>query len=417
MPEFLKLTPIKQALETLLSNVEVSITYESVKTINALGRVTAKPIHSPIPLPQFPRSTVDGYAVRASDTFGASEGLPAYLHVVGEIHMGSSPSFDIHSGESGLIHTGGMLPNSCNAVVMIEYTQQVGEDMVEILRPAAVGENTIKVAEDVREGEEVIHGGVRIRPPEIGGLAALGLMELEVARKPLVGIISTGDEVVPPDHGLSPGQVRDINSYTLSALMVQAGGIPKCYGIIPDQAEQLYSVAARALNECDVVLITAGSSASARDLTAQVINRLGSPGVLVHGVAIKPGKPTILGVCNHKVVIGLPGNPVSAFVVAGFFVVPVVESLLGLSNVAVYPRLHARLSTNLPSEAGREDWVAGRLYSDQSGYMVDPIFSKSNLIFSLVRANCLIRVPLDANGLPGDTIVEVQLLSFTSLPK
>jgi molybdopterin molybdotransferase len=417
MPEFLKLTPIKQALETLLSHVEVNIVSERIKTIDALGRVTAKPVQSPIPLPQFPRSTMDGYAVRANDTFGASEGLPAYLHVVGEVLMGSSPGFDINPGEAGVIHTGGMLPNSCNAVVMLEYTQPVGTDTVEILRPAAVGENTIKIGEDVKEGEEVIHRGVRIRPPEVGGLAALGVMELEVARRPVVGIISTGDEVVPPDHDLSPGQVRDINSYTLATLMIQAGAIPKRYGIIPDQPGELLSIATQALTECDVLLIAAGSSASARDLTARVINQLGTPGVLVHGVAIKPGKPTILAICNHKVVIGLPGNPVSALVVAGFFVVPVVESLLGLSNVATYARIHARLSTNLASEAGREDWIAGRLYMDQSGYVVDPIFSKSNLIFSLVRANCLIRVPLDANGLAADTIVEVQLLSFTSLPK
>ncbi len=417
MPEFLKLTPIKQALEVLLSHVEVNIGSERVKTIDALGRVTAKPVISPIPLPQFPRSTMDGYAVRASDTFGASEGLPAYLHVKGEIHMGTTPGFDIQAGEAGLIHTGGMLPNSCNAVVMLEHTQKVGEDTVEILRPVAVGENTIKVGEDVQEGEEVIQRGERIHPPEMGGLAALGIVELEVVRKPVVGIISTGDEVVPPDHDLLPGQVRDVNSYTLSSLMELSGASPKRYGIIPDQADKLLSISARALNECDMVLIAAGSSASARDITAQVINQLGSPGLLVHGVAIKPGKPTILAVCSHKVVIGLPGNPVSAFVVAGFFAVPVVESLLGLSNVAVYPRIPARLSNNLPSEAGREDWVAGRLYSNQSGYVVDPIFSKSNLIFSLVRANCLIRVPLDANGLSADTIVEVQLLSFSSLPK
>jgi molybdopterin molybdotransferase len=236
-------------------------------------------------------------------------------------------------------------------------------------------------------------------------------MELEVAKKPIVGIISTGDEVVSPDQDLLPGQVRDINSYTLATLMEQAGAIPKSYGIIADQADRLQAIANQALDECDVVLITAGSSASVRDLTARVINKLGSPGVLVHGVAIKPGKPTILAICNHKVVIGLPGNPVSALVIAGFFVVPVVESLLGLSSLARHTRILARLSTNVPSQAGREDWIAGRLYTDQTGYIVDPIFSKSNLIFSLVRANSMIRVPADANGLSAGTIVEVQLLS------
>lgn len=411
MPEFLKLIPTQQALQILLSEMQVKVSREHVLAINALGRVTAESIYSPIPLPTFPRSTVDGYAVRAADTFGASESLPAYIRLIGEIHMGSSPGFDINPGETGLIHTGGMLPDSSNAVVMVEYTQQVGEDTVEILRSVAVGENIIKIGEDVQSGEEVIPSGVRIRPAEIGGMAALGRLELEVAKKPLIGLISSGDEVVPPDGKLSPGQVRDINSYSLSALIDQAGAIPNRYGIFLDQADQLEAIAAKALDECDVVIITAGSSASARDLTARVINNLGSPGVLVHGVNIKPGKPTILAICNHKVVIGLPGNPVSALVIAGLFVVPVIESLLGMNNVGVRIRLQAKLSINVPSQAGREDWVAARLYDSASGYQVDPIFSKSNLIFSLVRANSLIRVPPDATGLSAGDMVEVQLLS------
>ncbi len=410
MPEFLKLIPTQQALQTLISNLEIRISQERVPTLSAMGRVTAKTIYSPIPLPTFPRSTVDGYAVRASDTFGASESLPAYLRMIGEIHMGSSPGFDINSGETGLIHTGGMLPDSSNAVVMLEYTQTVGTDTVEVLRPVAVGENIIKVGEDVHPGEEVIQVGVRIRPSEIGGLAALGMVEIEVAKKPVVGIISSGDEVIPPEANLMPGQVRDINSYTLSALVEQAGAISKRYGIIPDQVDQLSMTAKRSLDECDVVVITAGSSASARDLTARVINQLGAPGVLVHGVNIKPGKPTILAVCNHKVVIGLPGNPVSALVIASLFLVPVVESLLGIVNVGVRPIMHARLSTNIPSQAGREDWVAAHLTSDLNGYSVEPIFSKSNLIYSLVRANGMIRVPAEATGLAAGDIVEVQLL-------
>jgi molybdopterin molybdotransferase len=411
MPEFLKLIPTQQALQILLSEMQVKVSRERVLLINALGRVTADPIYSPIPLPTFPRSTVDGYAVRAADTFGASESLPAYLRVIGEIDMGTSPSFDINPGETGLIHTGGMLPDSSNAVVMVENTQQVGADTVEILRSVAIGENIIKIGEDVQSGEEVIPPGVRIRPQEIGGMAALGILELEVAKKPIIGIISSGDEVIPPTGKLLSGQVRDINSYSLSALIDQAGAVPKRYGIFPDQADQLETIATQALDECDVVLITAGSSASARDLTARVINKLGTPGVLVHGVNIKPGKPTILAICQRKVVIGLPGNPVSALVIAGLFVIPVIESLLGIKNVGVRTRLLAKLNTNIPSQAGREDWVAAWLSTSTSGYQVDPIFSKSNLIFSLVRANCMIRVPPDATGLSAGDLVEVQLFS------
>lgn len=411
MPEFLQLIPVEQALQILLSQLEVKIVSERVPSLTSLGRVTTAPINSPLSLPSFPRSTVDGYAVRAADTFGASESLPAYLRVIGEILMGSSPGFDINPGEAGLIHTGGMLPESSNAVVMLEYTQPVGSDTVEILRSVAVGENIIKVGEDVKTGEEVIPKGRRIRSAEIGGLAALGIVELDVARKPVIGIISSGDEVIPPEGKLHPGQVRDINSYSLSALIEQAGGIARRYGILPDQEEILLATSERALKECDVLVITAGSSASARDLTARVINKLGSPGVLVHGVNIKPGKPTILALCNHKVLVGLPGNPVSALVIAGLFVVPVVESLLGLVDVGVRRKLSARLTTNVPSLAGRQEWVAARLSETSEGYQVEPIFSKSNLIFSLVRANCMIYVPADATGLSSGELVDVYLLT------
>ena len=410
MPEFLKLIPTQQALQILLSHLEVNVTPERIRTIDALGRVTACSVHSAIPLPTFPRSTVDGYAVRASDTFGVSDSLPAYLRLIGEIHMGSAPGFDINHGEAGLIHTGGMLPDSSDAVIMLEYTQTIGSDTVEVMRPVAIGENTIKVGEDVQLGEEVIRAGVRIRPAEIGGLAALGMVEVEVAKKPVVGILSSGDEVVDPEDDIQPGLVRDINSYSLSALLEHTGAIPRRYGVYPDQYDQIYGNAAQALRECDVVIITAGSSASARDLTSRVINNLGEPGVLVHGVNIKPGKPTILAMCSHKVVIGLPGNPVSALVIASLFIVPVIEALLGLSNVAVRQKFFARLGTNVPSQAGREDWVAAHLAMDPNGYHVDPIFSKSNLIFSLVRANSMIRVPPDATGLSAGDMVEVYLL-------
>ena len=238
--------------------------------------------------------------MRARDTFGAGESLPAYLKCRYEIPMGAKPVFTLEAGVCALIHTGGMLPEGADAVVMVEHTQSAHQDEIEILRAAAPGENVIVIGEDVAEGEQVIKAGVRLRPAEIGGLSALGIVSLQVVRRPVVGLISSGDEVVSPEKPLAPGQVRDVNSFSLSALVERAGGVPIRFGIIPDEFDLLRETAERALHETDLLVITAGSSASARDLTSRVIETLGQPGVLVHGVNTRPGKPTILAVCGGQ---------------------------------------------------------------------------------------------------------------------
>jgi molybdopterin molybdotransferase len=410
MPEFLELVPPSQALDRLLSHLPANPSPENVGTVSALGRVTAAPVTAPHALPVFPRSTVDGYAVIAADTHGASDTLPAYLRVIGEVLMGAAAGFELRRGCCALIHTGGMLPRGADAVVMVEHTQTVRTGEVEILRSLAEGENVIKAGEDVLAGQEVLPDGVRLRPAEIGGLMALGVTQVAVARQPRVGIISSGDELVPPYLQPGPGQVRDINAYTLRALVEQVGGMPILYGIQPDRAAELLAAARQALQECDVVVITAGSSASTRDLTAEVIHALGEPGILVHGVNVRPGKPTILAVCAGKTVIGLPGNPVSALVIASLFVIPVLEVLLGLRQHLPRPGVSAALALNLPSQAGREDWVPVRLVESPEGYLAEPVFGKSNLIFTLARADGLIRIPAEANGLPAGARVEVVYL-------
>jgi molybdopterin molybdotransferase len=410
MPEFLELLPPTKALSYWLDFIPKNITdVERLAVVDALGRVTTRTVISPEALPAFPRSSVDGYAVRAADTFGASESLPAYLIVKGELPMGKAPPFDLQPGEAALIHTGGMLPAGSNAVVMLEYTQSSRENEIEVLRAVAEGENILKPGEDVQQGEEIISAGVRLRPAEIGGLMALGILEIEVLQKPRVGILSTGDEVVPPEATVQPGQVRDINSYSLSALVELAGGIAERYGIFPDRAEALEAGLKEALDECDAVIITAGSSASTRDLTAEVINRMGKPGVLVHGLNIRPGKPTILAVCDGKPVIGLPGNPVSALVIAYLFVQPALNRLCGVSGL-IRPGVRARLTVNLPSQAGREDYYPARLIQKEGQWLADPIFYKSNLIFSLSRADGLVHIPEDATGLGAGEEAEVYLL-------
>ena len=414
MPEFLTLLPPDQARDKLLAHLSApTIDSDSINILQASGRVTASDITAPHPLPDFQRTTVDGYAVRAKDTFGATDSLPAYLNLIGEVPMGDSPSFEIGTGQCALIHTGGMLPKGADAVVMLEYTQQSGTNEIEIFKSVADGENIIRIGEDVAQGQIVIPKGTVLRPAEIGGLTALGFMSLRVARKVLVGLISTGDEVIDPSQAPRPGQVRDINSYTLGALVEKTGGATKRYGIIADQFSALKDAAAQALSECDVVIITAGSSASTRDMTAEVIRQLGEPGVLVHGINTRPGKPTILGVCAGKAVIGLPGNPVSALVNGYLFVVPVIERLLGMlpKPKATVPAI---LTVNLPSQAGREDWWPVKLIVNRSSsivhYDAEPIFGKSNLIFTLASADGLLRIVPDATGLSAGETVEVVLV-------
>jgi molybdopterin molybdotransferase len=280
---------------------------------------------------------------------------------------------------------------------------------VEVIRPVAPGENVIRTGEDVAEGQVVIEKGRLIRPAEIGGLVALGNMDLRVAKKVKVGIISSGDEVIAPRLQPRPGQVRDANGYSLAALVGRSGGEASHFGIAPDDLGALQALARDAHSNTDVVVITAGSSAGSRDMTADVINSLGKPGVLVHGINTRPGKPTILGVCAGKAVIGLPGNPVSALVNGYLFVVPIIEKLLGMLP-HLRPVTTARLAVNLASQAGREDWWPVRLHMEQDGYRADPIFGKSNLIFTLAAADGLLRIPPDATGLSAGDLVEVFLI-------
>jgi len=409
MPEFLKLTDPEQALKEFLDSVPGSPTAERIRTEQALGRVLLNDVVAPSPLPPFARTTVDGFAVQASDTFGASPGLPSYMDVAGEVLMGTVPELKVEKGKAVLIHTGGMLPSGADAVVMVEDTQSISDSELEVLKPVAAGQNVLQMGEDVQPGDVVINGGTRIRTQEIGGLMALGFTEVEVAESPRVAILSTGDEVVPPAEEPEPGQVRDINSFTLSALVERAGGKPVRYGIIPDNAQDLETIARQAHAEHHMVLITAGSSVSERDITADVIAELGKPGILVHGIALRPGKPTILSLCDDVPVVGLPGNPVSAVVVAGLFVTPAIRKLQGLRGPEWISAISASLQTNVSSMAGREDWLPCRLVVTSDGLEAEPIFGRSNLIFTLVRADGLVRIPAASTGIDSGERVEVRL--------
>jgi molybdopterin molybdotransferase len=409
MPEFLSLLPPDQALAILLAQLPAAPVAEEIAIADALGRVTAAEVRSPEALPAFPRSTMDGYAVRARDTFGASQTLPAYLTLAGEIPMGQAPAFSLSQTQAALIHTGGMIPSGADAVVPVEVTQKSPTGEIEILRAMAPGENVLRVGDDVNIGQILLARGHWLRPQDLGGLAGLGFTRVSVARRPRVALLATGDEVIDPAQSAAPGQVRDVNSYAVSGLIERAGGLALRAGIVRDDFAALKDAAQAALAGADALVISAGSSVSVRDMTAEVIAGLGQPGVLVHGVAVKPGKPAILAAARGKPVLGLPGNPVSALVIADLFLVPALYHLLGCTTAPARRSLPVRLTHNLPSAAGRVDYTPARLVERDGEAWAEPVFGKSNQIFTLVFADGMIMTPRDANGLSAGELVELRL--------
>jgi molybdopterin molybdotransferase len=409
MPEFFNVLPPDEALAKFLAHLPPNPQPESLALSAALNRVTLRPITAPASVPAFPRSTMDGYAVRAADTFGASATLPMYLALTGEVVMGRAPAFALRPGQAALVHTGGMLPEGADAVVMLEVTQASREGEIEVLKAAAPGENILRVGDDIAAGAELLPAGHLLRAQDLGGLAALGLTEITVARRPRVALLATGDEVVPPQVAPAPGQVRDVNSYSVAGQIERAGGLPLRAGIAPDDYAVLKSRAQAALAEAEMLVLSAGSSVSVRDMTATVVNELGAPGLLVHGVALKPGKPAILAVADGRPVIGLPGNPVSAMVVADLFVTPTVYHLLGCANPPLRQSIRARITHNLASQAGRVDYTPTRLVTRNGELWAEPIFGKSNQIFTLVFADGMVVTPRDSNGLQAGDVVEVRL--------
>jgi molybdopterin molybdotransferase len=415
MSEFFNVLAPDEARMLLLSHIIPLTDEEILPTADALGRVTNSALTAPQPLPAFRRSTMDGYAVRAADTFGASGSLPAFLDVTGEVPMGREAEVILGIGQAALVHTGGMIPQTADAVVQVEQTQIIGEAKttppyeIEVFKSVAPGENVLQVGEDVPPGKEILPSGHILRPQDLGGLLALGITEVAVRRKPRVLILATGDEVIPPQEETGPGQIRDINSYTVSGQVIAAGGTPVRGGIIADNLAALEEAAAKGLAEADMLVMSAGSSVSFRDMTAQVMDGLGGPGVLFHGVATRPGKPTIGGAAGGKPIIGLPGNPVSAMVQFDMFGRPSIHRLLGIMQPVQQGLIWARLTTNVASQSGREDYIPTRLEKVGDSFQATPVYGKSNLIYTLVNADGLLKIPLDKGGLLAGELVEVRL--------
>jgi molybdopterin molybdotransferase len=376
---------------------------ETVELAAAGGRVLAAPIAAPEEVPGFWRASMDGYAVRAPDTFGASVGAPQYLEIKGEVPMGVSPPRGVGPGEALRVATGAMLPAGADAVVMLEYTAEHPDGTLEVRRAVAPGENVLKPGEDVARGEVLFPAGRRLRPQEIGLMAALGIRRLIAYKKPRVAIISSGDEIVPLDGQPRPGQVRDANSYLAAAQVTAWGGLPVVGGIVPDEAGALRAALAKALDASDLILVSGGSSVGARDLTLTAIQDLPGAEILVHGVALRPGKPTILAALGEKglkPLLGLPGHPASAAVVMEVLGRPLLSRLAGVEEQAPWGRtVTALLSRNLAGATGREDYVRVRLRKDGDTLWAHPVLGPSGLLSPLVKGDGLVMIPLGVEGL------------------
>jgi molybdopterin molybdotransferase len=409
MKEFFKVKTIDQVLEyrAQFSTMEI----EEISLTDSMGRVLAEDIHSDIDLPDFSRSIMDGFAVRGASTFGASEGNPAYLAVKGTVAMGQLPDLSVASGEAVRISTGGMLPEGADSVVMIEHTEAVDDTTIEVYRSVAPGQNMVAVGEDIKKGEAILNSGQVIRPQEAGLLAALGRRTVRVFRKPVVGIISTGDEVVAVDQVPGPGQIRDVNTYTLVSQVAELGATAKTYGIVGDDYDALLVKSTEALEHCDIVLVSGGSSVGARDFTIDVISAMKDSNILFHGISISPGKPTILANVQNKQFWGLPGHVVSAMVVFSRIVKPFIERISGIrQNAGKEIRLTAKLNRNLASAQGRVDFVRIRLIKKNGVNWAEPILGKSGLISTMVKADGLIEIGMNTEGLDKGAEVEVILL-------
>jgi len=403
---------VADALKRLLEQKTRAPEVETLGIEFAYGRVLSEDIISPENLPGFNRSTMDGYAVHSADTFGASDTMPVYLELRGQVMMGRSPDISIGRGETVQIPTGGMLPEGADSVVMFEYTNRVDDTMVEMMKAVSPNENVILADEDVKAGEIVLRSGRRLKPQDIGALAGLGVLEVSVYRKPTVTIIGTGDEVVSPEEPLSPGKVRDINSYNLAGLITALNTVARRKGIVEDDFDRLKNAVGEAVAESDMVLITGGSSVGTKDYTSRVIDELGSPGVLFHGVAMKPGKPLIAGVVDGVPVFGLPGHPAAITVSFDTFIEPLLVKMTGERTPCHIPSrrtVRALFSRNLSSSSGREEHVRVAVEKRDDALWAVPVLGKSGLVRTLVRADGIVIIPMNKSGVYEGEEVEVRL--------
>jgi molybdopterin molybdotransferase len=384
---------------------------ERVSLGDSLNRILSQKIVSQEDLPEFPRSSMDGYAVRARDTFGASEALPTSLDLAGEVFIGTAPEISVGPEKAVKISTGGMMPDGSDTVVMVEYCHPLDDKTIEVSHAVSPLENVISPGDDFRKGVTIFEKGSRLRPQDLGLLAGLGISAVSVYKRAMVAIISTGDEIVPIDQRPMPGQVRDINSYTLSAFCRQAGAIPVNLGLCKDSFNALSEMVNKGLETADTLWISGGSSVGTTDMTVKVLESFDDMELFVHGISISPGKPTIIARIGSKAVFGLPGHAVSAMVVAEIFLNPFLSRLSGDINAFedTHFYMEAELSRNIESASGRDDYIRVKLEKRDGRLFAEPIFGKSGLISTLVEAHGLLKIDRNTEGLYRGQTVKVML--------
>jgi len=383
---------------------------ESVSTLEALGRILGEDVKSQVDIPAFYKSAVDGYGVHAEDTFGASRTNPSILTLIREIEAGSEPDFEVKRGETARIATGAAMPKGADAVVMLEYTKIIDPRRIEIWTAVTPGENVTRKGEDVHTGEIALKKGVRIRPQDVGILVMLGNTAVNVVKKPRVSIFSTGDELVESTEEVQAGKTIDVNRPILLSMIREAGAIGLDRGIAKDQFEDIREKMKEGLAEADAVVVTGGTSVGVKDLVPEVVNTIGKPGMLVHGISMRPGMPTGLGVVNRKPVILLPGNPVAAMIGFEVFVRPLISRLMEAQE-ELTPKIRGRLTRRIASIQGFRTFnrVLVRRSGDQLS--VEPIrLTGSGILTSMTKANGILVIPDDVEGYEAGEEVEVWLL-------
>jgi molybdopterin molybdotransferase len=407
---FFKVVTPQEALRALLQVSSVGT--ERIPTVRARARVLAEDLYSSVDLPHFHRAAMDGYAVKAKDTFGASQSLPAYLKLAGVVEMGKEATQLLGAGEAIRISTGGMMPPESDAVVMVEYTDETDAGLVEIHRSVSPWQNVIQIGDDIKKSELVFQRGRRLRAHDLGALTGVGISSVLVYLRPRIALISTGDEIVDADTDPMPGQVRNINQHSLAGLIEGCGGELRDWGVIRDDKHQLIRAIGEALQWSDLVLLSGGSSMGAKDIALEAILSFPDSEFIFHGISVSPGKPTIFAKACGKPIMGLPGYPVSALVIFDLFAAPVLrkiggEEVTGINQFA--KTLRATLRTNIASQVGREDYVRVTLERDSERWLATPLPSKSGAIFTLVKADGMVRIDLNQDGLEQGEEVEVIL--------